>query len=173
MESPEVWRWIWLVAAVVFAVGEMTAPGSFFLLPFSIGALVAAILAFADVGVGIEWLAFIVVSVGILFALRPIARRLDRHEPTEGIGAKRLIGQLAYVLEDIPGGVHELGMVRIHREEWRAESVDGAAIPAGSSARVVDVRGTRVVVHHVPSVDSPPPTLPAGAGDTPDPPKEQ
>ncbi len=64
VDDPEVWRWIWLATAVVFLLGEMFAFGSFFLLPFAIGAAVAAILAFAGVGVGWEWLAFVVVSLG-------------------------------------------------------------------------------------------------------------
>ena len=38
--DPEVWRWIWLIAAVVFGVGEMAVAGSFFLAPFAIGATV-------------------------------------------------------------------------------------------------------------------------------------
>ncbi len=173
MESPEVWRWIWLAAAVVFGLGEMATVGSFFLLPFALGALVASLFAFAGAGVGLEWLTFIVVSVGSLLALRPIARRLDRNEPTEGIGAKRLIGQPALVLEEIKGGIHELGLVRVHREEWRAESVDGSVVPAGSTVRIVDVRGTRVVVHHIPTLDEPPPSLAPGTEEPADPGKEQ
>ncbi|MGH9120254.1 MAG: NfeD family protein [Acidimicrobiales bacterium] len=173
MESPEVWRWIWLGAAVVFGLGELATVGSFFLLPFALGAVVAALLAFAGVPVGLEWLAFILVSIGSLLALRPIARRLDRNEPTDGIGAKRLIGQPALVLDEIKGGIHELGLVRIHREEWRAESVDGAGVPAGSTVRIVDVRGTRVVVHHLLTLDDPPSRLTPGAGEAADPSKEQ
>lgn len=173
MDSPEVWRWIWLGAAVLFGVGEMASAGSFFLLPFALGALVASILALLGVAVGLEWLAFVLVSLASFIALRPIARRLDRDEPTEGIGAKRLIGELAHVLQDIPGGLHELGVVRIHREEWRAESVDGTPVPAGSTVRVVDLRGTRVVVHHVASIDGSPPTLSPGSAEAPDPSKEQ
>jgi membrane protein implicated in regulation of membrane protease activity len=36
--------------------------------------------------------------------------------------------------------------VRVDREEWRADSTTGAAIPAGTTVRVADVRGTHVVV---------------------------
>lgn len=146
MDEPETWRWIWLVTTAVFAVGEMASAGTFFLAPFAVGAGVAAVLAFADVGLAVEWLAFVGVSAGAFASLRPLAKRLDRGEPTEGIGSKRLIGQPATVLEEIPAGLHELGMVRVHREEWRAETVDGSGAPAGAVVHVVEQRGTRLVV---------------------------
>ncbi|MGE3619696.1 MAG: NfeD family protein [Acidimicrobiia bacterium] len=146
MDSPEDWRWIWLVFTIVFAIGEMATPGSFFLAPFALGALVAAVLAFAGVAVGIEWLAFVLVSAATLVALRPLARRLDRDDSSDGVGARRLIGREGLVLEAIPEGAHELGLVRIDREEWRAESTDGTPVTAGTRVRVADVQGTRVVV---------------------------
>lgn len=146
MDEPETWRWIWLATTVVFAVGEMASAGTFFLAPFALGAGVAAVLAFAGIGVTAEWAAFVGVSVATFASLRPLARRLDAGEPTDGIGSKRLIGQTATVLEPIPGGHHELGLVRVHREEWRAETVDGRAVAAGSVVQVVEQRGTRLVV---------------------------
>lgn len=146
MDEPETWRWIWLAATAAFAIGEMASAGTFFLAPFAIGAGVAAILAFADVGLAPEWLAFLVVSGGTFASFRPLARRLDQGQPTEGIGSRRLIGQQATVLEEIPAGHHELGLVRVHREEWRAETVDGSGAPAGAVVQVVEQRGTRLVV---------------------------
>jgi membrane protein implicated in regulation of membrane protease activity len=146
MDQPETWRWIWLVAALVFALGELAAAGTFFLAPFAVGAAVAAVLAFLDVGLLGEWLAFVGVSFGLFAAMRPLARRLDQTGPTEGIGSKRLIGQPGRVLEAIPPGLHELGMVRVHREEWRAETIDGHGVDAGTVVKVIDQRGTRLVV---------------------------
>ena len=157
MGSPEDWRWIWLGAAVVFTLGEMASAGTFFLLPFGIGAAVAAVLAFAGVGLGLEWLAFVVVSVAGVAALRPLARRLDDDKASEGIGARRWIGQPATVLAEIPAGLNETGMVRVGREEWRAGTVDGSPVPAGTPVRVVDVTGTRLVVW---PVETPAPELP-------------
>jgi membrane protein implicated in regulation of membrane protease activity len=162
MDDPEVWRWAWLVAAVAFGLGEMASAGSFFLAPFAAAAVVAAVLAFAGADVTIEWLAFLVVSVGAFAAMRPLARRLDRDQPTEGIGSKRLIGQIGVVLDALPGD-HDLGLVRIHREEWRAESTTGDPVPVGARVRVVDIRGTRVVVHPEPE-PSPPDPPPLGSG---------
>ena len=146
MDQAETWRWIWLVAALVFALGELAVAGSFFLAPFAIGAAVAAILAFLDVGLAGEWLAFVGISFALFAAMRPLARRLDQAGPTEGIGSKRLIGQQGVVLEAIPSGLHELGMVRVHREEWRAESIDGHGVDTGSVVKVIEQRGTRLVV---------------------------
>jgi membrane protein implicated in regulation of membrane protease activity len=145
MDTPEEWRWVWLIATAVFAIGEMATPGSFFLAPFALGAFVASILAFADVSVGVEWVVFLAVSIATLAALRPVARRLDRNALDHGVGARRLVGSRATVLEDIPGD-SELGMVRVDREKWRAQSTDGAPIPAGTVVRVAEVQGTRVIV---------------------------
>lgn len=61
MESPDTWRWIWLVATALFAAGEIITTG-FFLLPFAVGALVATLLAFAGVSVAIQWITFVAVS---------------------------------------------------------------------------------------------------------------
>lgn len=155
MGSPEFWRWVWLVAAAVFTLGEMAVAGSFFLAPFAIGAAVAAILAFAGVPVGIEWLAFAAVSAGALAALRPIARRLDREGPVLGIGSHRQVGQVARVVVPIDPATEE-GTVLLGTERWRAESTDGRPIPAGSSVSVVEVRGTRLLVRSDPTTALPP-----------------
>jgi membrane protein implicated in regulation of membrane protease activity len=154
MDSPEQWRWVWIIATAVFAVGEMTSPGSFFLAPFAVGALVAALLAFADVSVAVEWIVFLLVSVATLAALRPLARRLDRDALDHGVGSRRLVGTRATVLRDIPGA-SELGMVRVDREEWRAQSTDGTPIAAGTTVRVADVQGTRVIVSAVDALPAP------------------
>ncbi len=134
--------------AVVFALGEITMAGTFFLLPFALGALVAALLAFAGVGLGVQWLAFVLVSLVAAVSLIPLRRRLDREDvdAPSGIGSRRLVDQPALVIEQIDGGPHGRGMVRVGREEWRAETVDGLAVPPGTVVRVIEVRGTGVVV---------------------------
>jgi membrane protein implicated in regulation of membrane protease activity len=146
VDSPEHWRWVWLVVAAACAAGEMASPGSFFLLPFAVGGAVAAVLAFAGVGVGVEWLAFVAVSLAAVVATRPLARRLGEGSPAEGIGARRWMGQLASVIETIPAGPNETGLVRLGREEWRAESLQGEPITPGTTVKVVDMAGTRLVV---------------------------
>jgi membrane protein implicated in regulation of membrane protease activity len=155
MNDPGSWLWVWLLAALFFAVGEMATPGEFFLLPFAVGALLAALVAFLDISVAAEWAVFVAGSLATFLALRPVARRLNRQGQDEGIGSRRLLGQEATVLEDIPGpGDLGLGLVRVGREEWRAESTDGSPILTGTQVRVADVRGTRVVVSSLGTLSS-------------------
>lgn len=139
----ETLRWIFLVAGVVLLAGEMST-GGLFLLPFAAGSVAAAVLGFVGVGPAGQIIACLLVS-GIAFAsLRPLARRLDATGITEGIGSRRLVNETAVVLTDIPA--HDVGMIRIEREEWRAISQDGQPIPEGATVRIVDVEGTRAVV---------------------------
>lgn len=144
--SPELWRWIWMVLAVVFVVGEIAVAGSFFLLPFGVGAAVATAVAFLGAPVGLEWLAFVAVSAASSAVLWPLGRRLDRRSPQSPTGANRWVGRQAYVLKEIPGGTGETGMIRLDREEWRAESLTGAPIRIGSTVLISRVDGTRLVV---------------------------
>lgn len=143
--DPDSWRWIWLVAMVVFGVGEMAVAGSFFLGPFAVGAAIAALLAFAGVVIGVQWAAFLGVSVVAFLALRPMAKKLDEGGPVLGIGSHRQIGQRVRVVEAIDGE-HDHGTVLLGHERWRAESASGVPIPEGATVVVVEVKGTRVVV---------------------------
>lgn len=152
--SAETWSWIWLVATVVFGVGEMATAGSFFLAPFALGAGVASITAFLGLPVGLEWLLFLGVSGGSFLALRPLARRLNLEGPVLGIGSHRQIGRTARVVEAIDATT-SLGSVMLGTERWRAESTDGGRIPVGAHVAVVEVRGTRLLVRPDPTVLTP------------------
>lgn len=144
MEEPEQWRWIWLGVAVLFGIGEMASPGSFFLAPFAVGAAVAAILAFAGVDLAWEWIAFLVISLGAFMALRPLAKKLNDEPGTSGVGSMRLIGRSAVVVEEITPT--RSGLVQVDHETWRADAADRSTIPAGSEVTVALVEGTRVIV---------------------------
>jgi membrane protein implicated in regulation of membrane protease activity len=147
MNSPAVWAFIWLAVAATFGVGEILVAGSFFLLPFAIGALVAAIVSFVGAPILVGWVLFIVVSILAFLALKPLAARLDISLPNPtGIGANRLVGGVGRVATAIPTGTASAGMVQIEGEEWRAEGRDGMGVPAGTEVRIIEVKGTRVIV---------------------------
>jgi membrane protein implicated in regulation of membrane protease activity len=137
-----VWIGIWLGLMILFGIGEMLTAG-FFLLPFAIGAAVAAVLAVIGVTVPIQMLVFIVVSILALWGFQRFAK--SDKEPLYPVGVKRYTGALAMVLEDIDA-VEATGIVRMENEEWRATTDWDRVIEAGTTVRVVEVRGTRLVV---------------------------
>src|SRR4051794_13480559 len=107
---------LWLIAAVVFGVGEIATTG-FFLAPFAAGALVAAILAAAGAPDIAAWAVFLVASVALVLALRPVARRM-RHQPARlRTGTAALVGRPGTVIERVDMGA---GCVRIDGDVWSA-----------------------------------------------------
>jgi membrane protein implicated in regulation of membrane protease activity len=148
LDSADAWRWIWLIAAAVFGMAELAVPGTFFMVSFAAGAIVAAIVSFAGLDPVGSWIVFVAVTAVALVLLLPIGRRINRAhtQGSSGVGADRWTGRAAVVIEDIPGGVHGTGLVRIEREEWRAESADGAPVGVGTEVQVLRVDGTRLVV---------------------------
>jgi membrane protein implicated in regulation of membrane protease activity len=135
-----------MVVAAAFFVGEMATAGTFFMLPFAIGAVVACVVAFAGGGIGIQWLLFVGASAAAFAAFIPLRRRLDVEEPLDGVGARRLLNQPAVVTRAVDPGPNGVGRVQVGREEWRAESATRVGIPVGAVVKVIEVRGTSVVV---------------------------
>ena len=142
--SPEIWRFVWLAAAVGFALGELSLAGSFFLAPFAVGAGAAAALSFLGLGSAISWSAFVLISTLAFLAFRPLARRLDLRSPQSSVGAGRWVNREAVVIREITAGGR--GAVRLDREEWTAENLTGERIPVGSRVLVSRVEGARLVV---------------------------
>jgi membrane protein implicated in regulation of membrane protease activity len=136
---------IWLLAACILGVGEMHA-GGFFLAPFAAGALLAAILSLAGVGVAAGAVVFLAVSVVTLAALRPVARRHRRLPPSIRTGAAALIGRHGLVLERIANR-EGVGCVKIGGEVWTARSFDeDQVIDAGEDVEIVEIRGATALV---------------------------
>jgi membrane protein implicated in regulation of membrane protease activity len=134
----------WLIAAVILAVGEIATTG-FFLAPFAGGAAVAALLAALAAGATIEFAAFLVVSVMLLAALRPVARAHQRSR-TAITGTAALIGQTATVVERIANS-EGAGCVRLAGEIWTARAYDDDdVIEPGTRVQVLEIRGATALV---------------------------
>jgi membrane protein implicated in regulation of membrane protease activity len=136
---------IWLIAAVVFGVGEIATLG-FVLAPFAGGALLAALVTGLGAGTAIGWVTFLVVSVVLLAALRPLARSHRTRPPRLRTGTAALVGSSAMVVERIAND-EGVGCVRIGGEMWTARSYDDDdVIEAGKKVQVVEIRGATALV---------------------------
>ena len=136
---------VWLIAAVVFGVGEIATLG-FFLAPFAGGALIAALISGAGGGALVSWASFLVVSTILLAALRPLARSHRRLPPLLRTGTAALVGKTGMVVERIAND-EGMGCVRIDGEVWTARSyVDDDVIEAGKKVQIVEIRGATALV---------------------------
>jgi membrane protein implicated in regulation of membrane protease activity len=138
--------WVyWLIAAVILAIGEIATTG-LFLAPFAAGALVATILAAAGAGAVVEWAVFLVVSVVVLAALRPVAREHQRTRGKLKTGTAALVGQSATVVERI-ANAEGVGCVRLDGEIWTARAYDeDETFEPGTRVQVLEIRGATALV---------------------------
>ena len=160
----DVWPWVWLGIAVVFAIIELTAlAGSFVLLPFAVSAFAAALAGFYDAAVELQWAIFIFGGAAIWVLFWKYAKRFvnDNAMPA-GVGADRLVGLTAIVTSDIvPDDTERRGRVKVVGEDWGALTDGDRTLPAGSKVRIVSMNGTRAMVEPVVlSPPSEPPTTP-------------
>jgi len=136
---------LWLIAAVIFAVGEI-ASMSFFLAPFAGGALVAAIVAGAGAPGALAWAVFLIVSLVLLAALRPLARSHRRMPPQIRTGTAALVGKSAMVVERI-SNAEAVGCVRLDGELWTARAYDEDQVfDVGTRVQVVEIKGATALV---------------------------
>jgi len=135
----------WLIAALILAIGEIATTG-LFLAPFAAGALIATLLAAAGAGAVIEWAVFLVVSVILLAALRPVARAHRRSRGQLKTGPARLVGQHATVVERI-ANAEGVGCVRLDGEIWTARAYDDDEVfEPGTRVQVLEIRGATALV---------------------------
>jgi len=142
------WWIIWVIAACLFGIGEMHT-GGLYLLPFAVGAALAATVSVVGVGTGLSLLVFIITSGIVVATLRPVARRHRRLPPPIRTGAAAIVGKRATVLERIAND-EGVGCVRVEGGEvWTARSYDeDEVIEAGERVEVVEIRGATALVMH-------------------------
>ena len=134
---------LWLIAAVVFGIGEVLTAG-FFLAPFALGALVATVVSAAGAGFVVSGLVFLVVSTIALVGVRPIARRHLRLPAQLRTGTAALVGRHATVVEQVSDAG---GCVRLDGEIWTARPYDeDEVIEPGTRVEVLKIEGATALV---------------------------
>ena len=136
---------LWLILAVIFAVGEIATLG-FFLAPFAGGASVAAVVSAIGVPFVGSLAVFLVVSVILLAALRPLARSHRKMPPSLRTGTAALVGKSATVVERIANS-EGVGCVKIDGDVWTARAyMDEETYEPGTRVQVVEIRGATALV---------------------------
>lgn len=135
---------IWLVVALVLAVGEMATAG-FFLAPFAVAAGFAAGLALVGLGAALSLVGF-VLAAGLAFGfVRPIARRHTQMPPQIRTGTAALVGTSGLVVARTD---RDAGQVKLGGQVWSARTYleDDPPIDPGQRVQVVEIRGATALV---------------------------
>ena len=134
----------WLILFVVLLVIEIFTMG-LTTVWFAGGALVAFVLAFAGLGLPVQIIVFLLVSILLLVLTRPIAIKFFNQE-RQKTNADSLIGQRAVVLETIDT-LHGTGRVEVNGMEWSDKVEDPiAVIEAGTVVSIEGIQGVKLIV---------------------------
>jgi membrane protein implicated in regulation of membrane protease activity len=135
---------LWVVLAALLAVGEVLTLG-FLLGLLALAAVAAGIVAAVGGGLVIQFLVFIVASIGSLALIRPVAKRHLRTPAQLRTGTAALVGAKGVVTER----VDDLsGQVKIGGEIWSARAfMEGEVIEPGARVEVAKIEGATALVY--------------------------
>lgn len=134
----------WLIIAGVLAAGE-TASGTFVLLMMSGGAVGGAVTAATGAPLLLQVIVSLVVTLGLLWLVRPVAVRHMHPGPAAITGSDALVGREAVVLSTV---TRDGGRVRLNGAEWSARTTDPRqSLPAGTRVSVIAIDGATAVVY--------------------------
>lgn len=138
-----VWQ-IWAIVAVVCLILELMA-GDLFIICFSFGAVVAAIVAALGLNGYFQLATFSVFTLVCLFWVRPFAKRyLHKGEDSRVSNADALLGRQGRVVETVKAD--GFGRVQIDGDIWKAVTKASADIPEGTNVKVVGRESTIITV---------------------------
>ena len=136
---------IWILVAVLLALGELATPGTFFLVPVALAAIPAAVVALIGGPAWLQVLVFIAGSLGSIAVLRPIARAHLRMPALTRTGTAALVGARALVLERVDANG---GRVRLGGEEWSARAyMEEQVLEPGTRVEVAQIEGATALVY--------------------------
>ena len=135
---------VWLVVLVVLILIEI-ATLNLTTIWFAGGAIVASIVATMGVSFEIQLIVFIVVSIIILFLLRPSAVKYFNQKRVK-TNYESIIWLDAKVIDTVDNNAMK-GTAILNGKEWTARAVsDDMIIKAGSKARVVKISGVKLIL---------------------------
>lgn len=134
---------VWLILALLLAVGEVATVG-FFLGLIALAAVLAALADLVGAGVALQLLVFVAGATASIAVLRPIAVRHLRTPAALRTGTAALVGARAVVLERVDDSG---GRVKIGGEVWTARTfLEGQVIEPGTRVEVAKIEGATALV---------------------------
>lgn len=135
--------YIWLAITVATIVIEIITLGNLICIWFSIGGLVAWLLAILHCSQTVQIMAFFVVSILAMIVVRPLAYRYLKGTITP-TNSDRLIGRSARLTSPILE--NKWGQLQIDGTYWSVVSADQKPIAEGTLVTIINIDGSKLVV---------------------------
>lgn len=138
--------WIWLIIALITLIIEVTTPSALISIWFSVGALFAYVASILNLGLPLEIVVFITMSVLSFFGFRPFVLKFLKHKPIR-TNADRYIGMQTRIVEDVYSD--KWGAVSLEGIRWSVRDVNHGVLSKGTLIEVVALEGAKLVVKQV------------------------
>jgi len=134
----------WWGIVIIFCMAlELSSPGYFFFLSFSVGGLAAGLMAWFELAPVLQGGTFVLVSAITFVLLKNYVQRIERISPLK-TNVYALQGKRGIIVEEI---THvEKGWVKVEGELWSAVSSDDMPIEKGAVVKVVGNAGSHLTV---------------------------
>lgn len=133
---------IWVFVLIVTILLEFESP-QLITIWFTVGSIVALIMAAFNVHYLIQIGAFVVVSVILLIATRPLSRRFMAREMIK-TNADSLIGQQGTITKAV--SLDQRGEVRVNTRIWVCFVTKNITLTEGTKVVVLDIEGNKLLV---------------------------
>ena len=141
---PDIEAWVvWGIMIIVFGIIEAATAG-IVAVWFMGGALLTMVCALLGVPVPGQIVVFVLVSVVLLVATRPVIKKYTKNDG-EPLNADRCIGQLGIVVDTIDN-MEAKGQVKTGGVLWSARSLSGEIIEEGETVIIQKIEGVKVFV---------------------------
>ena len=134
---------IWLALTVVFLITEAVTV-TVVSLWFAAGSLAAMVTALTGGGLAFQATVFLIISIVMLTALRPLVRKYVTPTLTP-TNIDSVIGSVGIVTVQIDN-ISATGQVKLNGMEWTARSTSGEPIATGTQVTVNRIEGVKVFV---------------------------
>lgn len=139
--------WFAIIAVGIIVESQTAALVSIW---FSLSSAVAMVCALADLSIYIQVAVFSVITIIMILATRPLAKKLNAKGGLK-TNVDKLIGMVATVIEDIEPD--QKGVVKVDFQEWSAISFKNQLIEKGTKVVVKTVSGNKLIVDNIEEIE--------------------
>lgn len=134
---------LWSVLMLVFLIAEALSV-ALISVWFAVGAVLAIVSAIFGAPFWLQLLIFVAVSGILVLAAKPLSEKMINRRAVQ-TNADRVLGRTAVVTQTVDN-LLSTGQVRVLEQLWTARSADGKPIAVGTTVRVKEIQGVKVIV---------------------------